>query len=413
MFAAVFAKGRIAPRSTRMHAHLRVCVAGGALALLVATLALPACSRSADAKPPGSAADLPPTRPAPAAQLPGSDCATTPNTNDLPSTFEVHRDSLRRYAAAVGSFRARQSTRLGPQISGRVKDVLVNVGDRVTRGQVLVRLDPAFFQIEVNQSRASAEAARQALASAGVDVVDTEREMNRQTGLFEQGAGSTKDRDDAVTRYQRAVARQAEQSAKLTEAQRQLEYSEQRLAETEIRAPYDGAVTSRMVDPGEPAAATPPTHVLEVQEVGVLYLEYCLPQELLDSVSVGAPVEFEVEGVRGGAGSTTVAVIFPAIEESTRSFRCRSIVDNSTGQYQPGLLARVRVVAQEVQNALVVPRTALTQTAGGWQVLVAVNGRPVPRPVEMGLLSDDRVQVLRGLQDGERIFVTATGNARS
>ncbi|MEW6249987.1 MAG: efflux RND transporter periplasmic adaptor subunit [Planctomycetota bacterium] len=368
--------------------------------LVAAAGTLTACSRDA--------APAPEVPPAPAATRPSSTLPTQAAQLERPTVL-VQRQTLRRYVPAVGTFRARQSTRLGPQVSGRVEEVLVNVGDHVKAGQLLVRLDPAFFEIEVNQALAALDAAQQAVASAEVDLADAEREKNRQVQLFERGIGSVKDRDDALARFERASAKKAEQAARVVEAQRRLEYARQRLDETEIRAPYDGAITARLVDPGEPAAATPPTHLVEIQELDALYLEYSLPQELLAVVHSGTPVEFEVEGVTEGRAATTVAVIYPAVDEATRSFRCRSIVGNLAGTYQPGLLARVRVVAEEVPDALVVPRTALNRTGSGWEALVSNDGHPVPRRVEVGVIGDDLAQIRGGLKEGERVFSASKG----
>jgi membrane fusion protein (multidrug efflux system) len=374
----------------------------GATALAVAAL-LWGCR---DVRPASGQADPPP-----GTSRPTGTVAPAPASAPARAVVSVRRETLRRYAPAVGSFRARQTTKLGPQVSGRVQEVLVEVGDLVTKDQVLVRLDPAFFEIEVQQNRGAVEAAKGALASAAVDVADTEREMQRQLELFRSGAGSTKERDDAIAAHDRAVANRAEEAGKLTEAEKRLEYAQERLEETQIRAPYDGAITARIVDPGEPAAAAPPTHVLEIQEVGVLHLEFSLPQELLDVVGVGTPIEFEVEGVKDGAGTGTVAVVFPALDEATRSLRCRAILDNKARKYQPGLLARVKVVTQEAKDALVVPRTALSQTASGWQALLAVAGRLVATPVEVGLLTDDGAQVLRGLAEGDQVVAAAGGRS--
>jgi len=321
-------------------------------------------------------------------------------------TVPVVRAKLRQTAPAVGTIRARQVTRLGPQVSGRVSEVLVDVGDHVTRGQVLVRLDPTLFALEVEQGRAAVAAARGALAAAEVTVATALREKERQAGLIASGAGSTKEHDDAVSAYDRAVADRTERAAKLAEAERRLEWAQQRLVETEIRAPYDGAITARLVDPGEPATSAPVTHLLEIQEVGTLYLEFALPQELLGSVAVGTPLEFEVEGVPDGAGVGAVAVIFPALDEATRSFRCRAILDNKAHKYSPGLLARVRVVTHEIADALVVPRAALTPGAAGWTAQVLEAGRPVARAVEVGRVGDDRAEVLGGLAEGERVVLS-------
>jgi len=322
-------------------------------------------------------------------------------------TVSVKRETLRRYAPAVGSLRARQVSKVGTQVSGRVKEVLAEVGDVVRKGQVLVRIDPTFFELDVRQCKAAVEAAKGALESAAADVADTERELKRQLDIFERGAGSTKERDDATTAKERAAANHVEKAGKLAEAEARLAYVEEQLKETQVQAPYDGAVTARLIHPGEYAALMPPTPLLEIQETGVLYLEFSLPQELLDEIRPGSSLEFGVEGVNGKPGVSSVAVVFPAIDETTRSFRCRAIIDNPTGEYQPGLLARVKVVIEEARDVLVVPRTALSKTQSGWQATVTVNNQQVTKPVEIGLVADDWVQILSGLSEGD-LVVAAT-----
>jgi membrane fusion protein (multidrug efflux system) len=371
-------------------------ILGGGAALLTA-VALGGCRDGKDA----------PAAPSQVEAVAAPAAATRP----VQKTVAVCRETLRRYAPAVGSFRARQTTRLAAQVSGRVQEVLVDAGALVHEGQVLVRIDPTFFEIDVGQSEASVEASEGALASARVDVMDTEREMKRQLDLFEQGAGSAKERDDAVTAYNRAVANEAEKAGNLAEAQKRLERARQQLEETQVRAPYDGAITCRMVDPGQAAVSMVVTELLEIQEVGVLYLEFALPQELLGSVSVGTPLEFEVEGVPDGAGVGTVALVYPAIDDSTRSLRCRAIIENESRKYRPGLLVRVNVVLQEVKDALVVPRTALSQTASGWQALVAAEGQSTSRAVQVGLVTEKWAQILGGLAEGEQVVVGANGQS--
>jgi membrane fusion protein (multidrug efflux system) len=322
-------------------------------------------------------------------------------------TVAVKRQTLRRYAPAVGNLKARQTSKVGTQVSGRVKEVLTEVGDVVHKGQILVRIDPTFFELDVRQCKAAVEAAKGALEGAAADVADTDRELKRQLDIFERGAGSTKERDDATTAKERAAANHVEKAGKLAEAESRLAYVEEQLKETQVLAPYDGAVTARLIHPGEYAALMPPTPLLEIQETGVLYLEFSLPQELLDEVHPGSVIEFEVEGVGGEPGVSTVAVVFPAIDEATRSFRCRAIIDNQTGEYQPGLLARVKVVTGEAKDALVVPRTALSKPPSGWQATVTIDNQKVTKPVEIGLVADDWVQILSGLSEGD-LVVAAT-----
>ncbi len=352
------------------------------IAGLLAALALAGCKPPSDA--PSGGAGPQPAAPAPPQQA-GDE-----------TWIEAQRKTIRRYVQAVGTFRARQTTRVGSQVSGRVKEVLVEVGSAVKKDQVVVRLDPVLFEIELAQRKADLEAARSALAEA-------ELNLKRMKGLWENPSGDApsiprKLYDDAVTRHDSAAAR-------LQQAEAGVRHAEERLRETEIRAPYDGAVTRRFVDMGEPVTSMPITPLVEIQETGLLYLEFSLPQELLRVAAPGTAVEYEVEGLPGGSGGGRIDAVFPALDESTRTFRCRVCVDNASGRLRPGLLARVRVVEQEVENAVVIPRKAAIETADGWRILGGNGPDRSPRPVRAGIVTDDEIEIREGLKAGDRILL--------
>jgi RND family efflux transporter MFP subunit len=297
---------------------------------------------------------------------------------------------------AVGSFRARQATRLGVQVSGRVQQVLVDVGDLVKEGQDLLKLDPEFFQIEVIQRKAELDAARASLQEA-------ELNRNRMTSLFEKPPGETpsiarKQYDDSQTQYQGA-------SARVRGAEGALQYAQKRLDETTVRAPFNAVVTKRMVDPGEPVNSAPITYVLEVQEVEQLDLEFSLPQDMLGRIRKGSALTYEVEGVPNGKGRASISIIYPSLDEATRSFRCRATVQNADLKLKPGMLAQVNVLEGQGTGALIVPRKALTQTPDGWQVQVSEGSKTVNRPVKVGLVTDQQAEIQDGLKVGDRVWV--------
>lgn len=379
----------------------------------------------------------PPQAPPPAAS---HVTASRPAEKPAGRWVKVERRSVTQSTPAVGSFRARQTTLLGSQVAGRVAEVLVDVGDIVRTGQELVRLDPAFFAIEVEQREADAEAARVKLAGgretlktveaevqvARTALAEAELEYTRMKNLWEKPSGETpsipKQRYDAVrfgyeqaqARLQAAQSRVAEQEAKVREheagvkqAEEALRYAKERLDEATIRAPYDALVARRLVDPGEPVTATPVTHLLEVQEAETLYLEYALPQELLSAVKPGTPVSFDAEGVTedDSKAQATISVVYPTLDEAIRSFRCRSLIANPRLVFRPGMLARVAVVTGEAKDVLAVPRAALTQSPRGWVVVASNDGHPVERLIEVGLIDADWVEVRSGLSATDRVLI--------
>jgi RND family efflux transporter MFP subunit len=147
------------------------------------------------------------------------------------------------------------------------------------------------------------------------------------------------------------------------------------------------------------------TELLEVRDVDRLDLEFSLPQDLLARVRAGTPVEWEVEGVDDGKGRGEISVIFPALDEATRTFRCRLTVGNPGTRFRPGVLVKARAVVAEARGVLAVPAAALSRTGAGWEATVLAGGRPERRPVEIGIRSADRFEVRAGLSEGEKVWV--------
>lgn len=307
---------------------------------------------------------------------------------------EVRRETIRKVHPAIGMLQARQTTRLGPQVSGRVQEVLVDVGDAVTLGQDLVKIDPVFFEIDVSLRKADLEVARVALA-------DAELNFRRMRNLWEKPRGEEPSIPQKV--YDEAKNKNQAGELRVKQAEETLRDAEKRLDECTVRAPYDGVITRRLVDAGEPVTSTPVTHLLEIEQVDVLELEFSLPQYMLSRVNQGTPVTFEVEGLTAGTG--TIALVFPSLEEATRTFRCRVLVDNRDRRFRPGVLVRVQVTEDEVLDALVVPRAALLRAATGWEVIALVGPKTEQRSVQVGIDEGRLVQVIGGVQDGDKVFV--------
>lgn len=332
-----------------------------------------------------SAVGLPPT---PAASY----AAIGPESEGLWQAVE--RGPVELYIPTMGNLRARRSSRLASQVAGRVDAVLVDVGDRVSAGQALVKIDPSFYEIEVNQREAEVDAARIALA-------DAELLLTRLQGLWNDGENSAIPRQT----LDEAQARRDGAEALVVQAKEALSYSRKRLAETVVHAPYDGVVTARLVDPGESVVTNPVTVLLEIQETQVLELLFTLPQEALGRVATGTPLEVRIGGFEDRVEKAVVDKVFPSIDEATRSFTSRALIENPDMEYRPGMLAQVGVLGGRVEDSIRVPRRSLSRQAEGWGVMVLRDGQSVPQSVEVGLMGMETAEVLSGLEEGDHVLV--------
>jgi membrane fusion protein, multidrug efflux system len=246
-----------------------------------------------------------------------------------------------RSISTVGTIFPQYKTPLGSIVSGRVDCVLVDVGDVVKKGEALIRLDTTFFTIALREAEA-------ALASAKIERMDAERNFERMKKLYNKPEGQTpsisqKRFEDAKTRYDEAIIGEgrAEESAKRAKTN---------LKEATIVAPYDGIITRRCVHPGEAITATPITKLIEIMSIDSLYVEFSIPQLWLSKVHLGTPMTLHVEGDKGLQHSAKIDLIFPDVDERTRSIKCRTFLPKGSEQFHPGSLVTVHIPLDEVQD---------------------------------------------------------------
>lgn len=258
-------------------------------------------------------------------------------------SFAQERESSASVAlTAIGTLIPSHKSALGSIVSGRVDKVFVEVGDSVTKGQALLQLDQTLFVIAVEESRAAA-------LSAELELQDAVRNYERMKKLFDKPEGqspaiSLKRLEDAQIRSEQAQVAKAKADHNVHKAQTHLE-------ETVIKAPYDGVITKRFVHPGEPVSATPVTKVIEIVALDTLYAEFSLPQTHRFKVHLGDSIEIEVEGTVREKIVGIIDVVYPDIDEKTRSIKLRSIVPNLSRELQPGALIRVKIPLKEQIHA--------------------------------------------------------------
>lgn len=236
--------------------------------------------------------------------------------------------------SVVGNLYPSTACKIGSQVPGRVEEVFVEVGDSVKKGQPLIQLDKKQFEIDFVQKEALVQSAKNELQDAEIN-------YNRMKKLWEKPAGeaptiSQKKFEESKLRYEQA-------KTQLVQGEQELKRAKLRLSEATIRASFDGVVTDRLVDPGETIANIPSTYLIEIQSTNPLFLEFSIPQIYLKTVKVGTPITFEVEGAEKPKYYAKVDLIYPNVDETTRTVKYRAIVDNSSQELRPGSLAKVEI----------------------------------------------------------------------
>jgi len=316
---------------------------------------------------------------------------------------------------------------------GTVEAVLVDMGDRVEPGQLLLRLDArearlALTQAEANllaaerglgRARAGAEAALATVARSRAALDEARLNRKRFEDLFAEGAVSASQRDSARTQDDMAAATlrwaeaQAESDAQavhsaaasVEQARAALGLARKRVADTEIRSPMKGAVKQRLVSAGDGIREKTPLLVLVATDP--LKLQGTLPERFAPEVKVGQPVAVTLEAYPGRAFRGKVSRVSPSVDPQTRTLALEALLDNPNGRLKPGYFARGQVLARTDKDAPFVPETALYTFVGVTKVFVVADGTVQERQVETGERLDGWVEIRQGVKPGE---VVATAN---
>ena len=274
-----------------------------------------------------------------------------------------------RHVELPGTVRAVERAALAPKVMGAIQSLDIALGQRVKRGDVLVRIS------------ANEIAAKLAQAEAGLD--QAQRDLARETGLLAKGASAA----DTVRSLEDRLRLM---QATVDEARTMLTY-------TTITAPFDGVITRRYVNEGDLAAPGHP--LLEIENPAQLRVEVEVPDGL-SAVAVGAAAP-----IRVGSTDLTgrIAELSPASDDLSRTFLAK--IDLPAGvAVRSGQFARVSWPAGEA-SALVVPAGAVTSFGQMERVFVVQDGRVVLRLVKTGARHGDLVEILSGLSAGERLVL--------
>jgi RND family efflux transporter MFP subunit len=273
-----------------------------------------------------------------------------------------------------GSLRLRRLVRIHSQEEGRVTRLDSFEGDRVEAGQDLVTLDRTLLQAELDKARATREQKRLDLA--------------RLEGLVKRNAVS----EDEI-----AQARTA-----LTVAAAEERLLETRLAYTRIQAPFAGIVTQRLVEPGDFVAKD--RHLLTLADPDSLVAEVFVSELILPLVQVGDTAQVRIDALGDARFRARVLRIHPTLAEASRQAIVELTLDPIPAGARAGQFVRATLDTAAVER-LLVPFPALRRDrAGEFVWLVNTEGKASRRAVRSGLRFADRVEILEGLEPGERVI---------
>jgi multidrug efflux pump subunit AcrA (membrane-fusion protein) len=341
---------------------------------------------------------------------------------------QVRQETVRRSVEVVGTLTAVDEATVSSVADGVVSRILVDLGDRVRSGQVMVELDREKPQYNYEQQKA---AFARALAKYGAsapnqlppieqtpDVQRASAELVQAKQAFERAdelhkrqlvPRQTLDDADAMLRAKQAGYDSALQNAKnlradIDASEASMKLADRQLRDAQIRAPFDGYVERRLVNLGQLVKA--PTPVMGIVRVDPLKVTAEIPERMAPWIHVGEPVTLYVDAYPGQAITGKVSRISPAVNPQTRSFPFEALVPNGQAVLKPGTFARVHIESGKVDQVMTLSYGAVQYRYGVNRVFIVQGDHLGARELKVGDRLGDRIEVVSGVKAGETVAVS-------
>jgi RND family efflux transporter MFP subunit len=349
------------------------------------------------------------------------------------ATAMVKRQNLANSLSIAGQFLPYQNVELHAKEAGYIRNIYVDIGDRVHQGQVLAVLEIPELMAQVDASKAAVHHAEEEIQRSKSDVARAEADNVALHANADRLLNADKARpgliaqqelDDATAKDRASQAQVEASKSALAAAQQQLAVAKADQQHytalgdyTRIVAPYDGVVTWRFSDTGALVQAGTSTTsglpVVTVAQVNILRLRVPVPESLAAKVKVGDVADVHVQAT-GEHFTGKVTRFTGALDPSTRTMQVEIDVPNSNYHLQPGMYADVRLDANSRPDALTIPVQAIQRGDNKTSVLVVdPQNRVQAREVQLGVQSSNDVEILAGLREGERVIVGSLGAYQS
>ncbi|MGB3617597.1 MAG: efflux RND transporter periplasmic adaptor subunit [Catalinimonas sp.] len=281
----------------------------------------------------------------------------------------------------TGTVLPNEEVELRSEISGKVTAISFREGDRVRRGQTLVRINDEDLRAQLQRLNYQQQLA--------------EENERRYKLLRDREAISLEEYDVIATELKTAGAEIDNLRAQLDKAV--------------LRAPFDGTIGLRQISLG--SYISPTTTIANLVDADPVKVEFALPARYAASVRKGRTVRYRVEGA-ADAFEGEIYAVEPKIDPVTRTLQVRAVTPNPDGKLRPGSFATVELVLEEIEETILLPTEAVVPDLNGHKVYVSRAGKATPQVVEIGLRTADQIQITAGVVPGDTVVTRGVLNVR-
>lgn len=319
----------------------------------------------------------------------------------------------------TGTLEARIKTVVGPKIQGRVAEMLVDQNDRVTVGQLLVRLDDSELQQQVEIAEASLAAARASVERVRADEARSQatekqarQEFDRVSTLVTRQAVSQSDLDKAVENLhvaesdlRRVVAAITEAELQVVTAQKNLRYRQELLRNTEIVSPFDGLIVRRDRDPGD--VVVPGASILQLISTDEMWISAWVDETAMAGLAPGQSARVVFRSELNESYPGVVARLGREVDRETREFLVDVEVKELPANWAVGQRAELVIETDRKAGVLVVPEKMLAWRPEGPGVFAEISGQARWQAVTLGMSGGGDVEIVEGLNAGDRAITAS------
>src|SRR5436190_453064 len=295
---------------------------------------------------------------------------------------------VNRELAVVGNLVGDQTVSVVPKTAGRMQEITVKLGDRVTRGQRIARIEDQEIREQVKQAEAALEVGKATIRQREADLELAKTNVERSRNLFQRQLLPQQTLDDAEAKYQSAQAALDLARAQNNQSQARLDELRVTLENTIITSPVNGFVARRTADPGAYVSANAP--IVDVVDIVHVRLGANIVEKDLKQVGVGAMARVEVDAFPGESFMGRIARVSPVLDPQTRTAPLEVEIANDQYRLKPGMYARVGIITESHPEALVVPTKAVVDANGTRGVYLAVNNVAQFHAVKIGIEGNER-----------------------
>jgi RND family efflux transporter MFP subunit len=306
----------------------------------------------------------------------------------------AEKKSIRPFIETVGTLNPYEEVFISAEVDGILKGVNVQEGTLVSKGTVLASVDDTDYSLEVKRAEA-------ALKQAEATLANTKLEYNRKEALYKEELVTKQQFDDVSTRL--ALA-----DADVDRAKAALSLTREKLKKTRIYSPLAGVIKTKKVSAGDYVKNG--SNLFTVIQNNPIKLNFTVTEKDVGKLKTGQDVIFKVDPLPDTEFTGKVRIIYPSLEEKTRTLQVEALVPNAQGVLKPGLFAHVMLYTSAAKDAVLVPITSLLYEGEKIRVFLIEGDRAKERFIKAGNKYGEMMEIVEGVKEGEQVVVAGQQN---